>query len=195
MIFQENHPYHIYNQANGNLKLFKDNHDYQMFLEKLRKWVYPSCDILAYCLMPNHFHILVHANEQSGKPRKLGSLTSNELSNGVRLLQSQYSHYFNKKYESRGSIFRSRPKAKALDNGSTEYALTCFLYILQNPVRARLCKDPFGWQYSTANPINRREEDSLVNWGVLKSYIDLDWGNFENEVKGLIDFERETWTL
>jgi REP element-mobilizing transposase RayT len=53
-----NHLYHIYNQGNNQQKTFLDRDDYLIFLRKVKKFLSPYADILAYCLMPNHFHFL-----------------------------------------------------------------------------------------------------------------------------------------
>lgn len=60
MQFTPDFLYHIYNRGNDARKLFFNNNNYFFFLEKLRKHIIPFCDILAWCLMPNHFHLMVH---------------------------------------------------------------------------------------------------------------------------------------
>ena len=115
MNFQKDFLYHIYNQANADFRLFKDESDYERFLKKLIRWIQPNCDVLAYCLMPNHYHLMVRANKISVEKRKLGLIEMNSLSNGIRILQSQYAQEFNEKYNSRGSLFRPRAKAKPLN--------------------------------------------------------------------------------
>ena len=194
MDFQAGFLYHIYNQANADFRLFKEERDYELFLGKLGKWVRPKCDILAYCLMPNHYHLMVSANDLSVEKVKLGSIQMNALSNGMRILQSQYAQEFNEKYHSRGSLFRPRAKAKLLDD-SGHHALNCFHYILQNPVKARLCRDPFEWKYSSAIETESNKENSIITPPLLKQHIDLDWANFREEIKRINDDERDIWTL
>jgi putative transposase len=62
MQFESGHLYHIYNQGNNRQKIFLDRENYLFFLRKIRKHVIPFTDILAWCLMPNHFHLMVHVN-------------------------------------------------------------------------------------------------------------------------------------
>ena len=57
--FEENIYYHIYNRSIDGLQLFKDKEDYQKFLVKYDKYLRPYMDLIAYCLIPNHFHFLV----------------------------------------------------------------------------------------------------------------------------------------
>ena len=65
MKLQDGFLYHIYNQSNSKKTLFKSDSDYSSFIEKMNQWLAPNCDMLAYCLMPNHFHLLVHVNKLS----------------------------------------------------------------------------------------------------------------------------------
>ena len=51
--------YHIYNKSVGNDVLFKTPKDYEFFLKKLKRFILPVSDLLAYCLIPNHFHLLL----------------------------------------------------------------------------------------------------------------------------------------
>jgi putative transposase len=56
--------YHLYNHANGNLPLFRNDDNFMYFLSKYALYVHPYVDTLAYCLMPNHFHFAVRIKEQ-----------------------------------------------------------------------------------------------------------------------------------
>lgn len=182
MKFEPGFLYHVYNQSNRKDILFRDTSDYSVFLEKVRKWVFPNSEILSYCLMPNHYHFLILANDESIIPKKLGSLTTNELSNGFRIVQSQYAQYFNEKYGLTGAVFRPRPKAKCLNDGTKNYALTCFLYIHQNPVKAGLCLSPFDWRYSSASELKNGIKDSLINLEEIRLQLGLDLNDIKSDL-------------
>ena len=62
MQFVTGHLYHLYNQGNNRQKIFHNRDNYLFFLRKIHKHVLPFADILAWCLMPNHFHLMVHVN-------------------------------------------------------------------------------------------------------------------------------------
>ncbi len=145
------HIYHIYNQGNNKATLFFDNADYDQFLTMLKKLVYPVSKILAYCIMPNHFHFLVQATEISAKYKQIGKVESSELSNAFRILQSAYAQYINKKYKRSGSLFRQKAKAKNIDDGDENYLFTAFQYIHQNPINAGLVSKIEDWPYSSFN--------------------------------------------
>ena len=70
---------HVYNRGNNKQQIFFNEDNYQFFTDKAKKQIAAVADVLAWCLMPNHFHFLLHANEHSCKPKKIGSLVSSEL--------------------------------------------------------------------------------------------------------------------
>ncbi len=59
MNFLESEFYHLYNRGNQQQTIFFNTENYLYFLRKVRRDIVPYCDILAYCLMPNHFHFLI----------------------------------------------------------------------------------------------------------------------------------------
>jgi len=63
MQFEPNHMYHIFNRGNNAQKIFFNHENYLFFLKKVRLYICPYADILAWCLMPNHFHLMVYVNQ------------------------------------------------------------------------------------------------------------------------------------
>jgi putative transposase len=59
MQLEEGHVFHIYNQGNNRQRIFFEEENYQFFIKKMQVHLLPYCNILAYCLMPNHFHWMV----------------------------------------------------------------------------------------------------------------------------------------
>jgi len=59
MNLEENVLYHYFNQGNNQVKIFFANKNYNYLLNKVKKYCLPHLDIIAFCLMPNHFHFLV----------------------------------------------------------------------------------------------------------------------------------------
>ena len=108
------------------------------------------------CLMPNHYHLLIHGNEMSCEPKKIGQLVSTTLKNNIRVLQSSYTNAINKRTGNSGSLFQQNAKCKLLnkENGTfplETYADVCFHYIHQNPVKAGLAGRLEDWKYSSFN--------------------------------------------
>ncbi|MDD4236020.1 MAG: hypothetical protein PHF99_08405, partial [Bacteroidales bacterium] len=60
MIIEKGYIYHIYNQGNNRRRIFLIRENYLFFLKKIETYILPYADILAYCLMPNHFHLMVY---------------------------------------------------------------------------------------------------------------------------------------
>ncbi|NVJ46546.1 MAG: transposase [Cytophagia bacterium] len=170
--------YHVYNQANNRVKVFLDDEDYIYFLGRTKAWIAESADILAYCIMPNHFHFLIHANYKSTERLKVGSLSLSRVSNGFRLLQSQYAQYFNRKYGRLGSVFRPKIKWKVLDSFTNDYVTNCFNYIHNNPIEAGLSPSPKSWKYSSFVEYRGLKMDPLVNRQLAKDYVNIDWEDF-----------------
>lgn len=86
MQFEASNLYHIYNRGNNKQPIFFNRDNYLYFLTKVKKHIASNCDILAWCLMPNHFHFLVHANISTVKIVKENPIKINALTEGLRLL-------------------------------------------------------------------------------------------------------------
>lgn len=84
MKFVENEIFHVYNRGNQKQPIFFNRGNYLYFLQKVRYHLFPICDILAYCLMPNHFHFFIKTNE------KTVALRSGDLCN-KKLIRKEWS--------------------------------------------------------------------------------------------------------
>jgi putative transposase len=135
--------YHIYNRSVLKITIFRCAPDYARFLVRMTelKVRYPV-EILAYCLMPNHFHLLLKEPAQPLKDN-----VSN-ISQYLQQLQNAYAKYFALKYKHSGRVFQGVFKSKQVKDDS--YYLQLIQYIHQNPVRKKLVKTPEHWPYSSA---------------------------------------------
>ena len=139
--------YHVYNRGVEKRVIFKNTHDHNRFMALL--YLCNSCEavdigrhfenggtlndlflkpsgkrlvnIVTYCLMPNHFHILIEETSDGG------------ISLFMRKLGTAYSSYFNKKYERTGTLFEGPFKARLVD--TEPYLLYLASYIHLNPVK------------------------------------------------------------
>jgi len=167
MKFESGHVYHVYNQGNNQQPTFLTHQDYFDFLQFSKEYIMPYGDILAWCLLPNHFHFMIAANDNSVKPHKQGNLLIDNLTNSFRKLISGYVHQFNKRNQRTGSLFRAKTKAKDLSaqklnpaTSKSDYYLNCFYYVHQNPLRHQLVNDLNQWKYSSyAFYAGKREKD------------------------------------
>ncbi|MEX2007713.1 MAG: transposase [Candidatus Levyibacteriota bacterium] len=148
-IYVEDGYYHVYNRGVEKRIIFKDDQDYKVFLDYLKIYLQPpqplltrtesigdtvftaprrplnnfhnEIELIAYCLMPNHFHLLLKQRSQRA------------LESFMRSLLTKYSTYFNKRYKRVGSLFQSTYKAALVDNDN--YLLHLSRYIHLNPVK------------------------------------------------------------
>lgn len=127
--------YHIMNRGAGSRDIFLNNKERKMFLSLLSEIteIY-SVEINSYCLMSNHYHLLVCT--------PLGNLSA-----AMRHLNSLYTRYFNKLEKRDGPLFRGRYKSKVISG--IEYLLKVSRYIHLNPVRAKLVTNPEDYFWSS----------------------------------------------
>ena len=117
MEFFENELFHVYNRGNNQQKIFFRPENYIYFLKKVRKFILPACDILAYCLMPNHFHFLIYADFRTIQTIAISGKERNIFSEGVRNLLQTYTKAINKQNNATGSLFQQNTKAKPAFKG------------------------------------------------------------------------------
>jgi len=181
-----NEIYHIYNQGNNREKIFHKAEDYLTFLTIVRKTVFQNSSILAWCLMPNHFHFLIYATEHSAKSKIIGNIVSCELSNAFRLLQSEYAQFINKKYNRSGSLFRQKAQAKSTAEGSNHYHDIAFNYIHQNPLKAGIVNSLGDWPYSSYQDYLGKRNGNLCDKLMAEKFIGINYNRLEEETLNTI---------
>lgn len=180
MYFEENYTYHIYNRSNE--VVFRDKSNYLFFIKKLRIHILPYADILAYCLMPNHFHLLVQVNMEGSKlVNEDHRKTAQILSKHIGLLLSSYTQAINKQNNRRGRLFAHKTKAKKLNNfgefksvTQKDYSLTCFNYIHQNPLNSDLVMKLADWEFSSFKDFAGLRKGTLVNKKLAVELLNID---------------------
>jgi len=163
--------YHIYNSGNNKEQIFFGDDDFMHFISLCKKYIANRCQILAWCLMPNHFHFIVDINDASLEPVKWGGNVMPSISNGFQLLQSNYSKRINYRENRTGSLFQQKTKSKLLENKSD--ALIAFWYLHQNPVKAGLSENMLEWKYSSYQDYCGLRSESLSNVKVGKTILNL----------------------
>lgn len=186
MNFSEHGLYHIYNRGNNKQKIFFKSDNYLYFLAKVRKFILPHCDILAYCLMPNHFHFLIAADKRTTFVKTIAGQERNVLTEGIRNMLSSYTLAINKQNKSSGSLFQQNTKAKPIVEGSVNYDLICFHYIHQNPLEARLAVKLEEWEYSSFKDYCGQRNGTLCNKELAIKLLDLDMKNFYSDTYKII---------
>jgi putative transposase len=131
--------HHVFARGAARQTIFRDNFDRQRYLiltaRTMRKVPW-SC--LSYCLMGNHFHMLVEG-------------TNDNLSRAMHRLQGLYAAEFNRRHTLAGHVFDGRFQAVPIRDDRQLWTLVS--YIVHNPVKAGLCADPADWPWSSHRAI------------------------------------------
>lgn len=182
MYYESQATYHIFNRSNE--LLFYNRENYLFFLKKIRKHILPYTDILAYCLMPNHFHLLVRLKDEAvATVRFKGKEEVQQFSFSIGQMLSSYTQAINKQIGRKGYLFAHNTKAKMLNDVGNDYLLSCFLYIHQNPLQAGLVNKVEDWEYSSYLDYVGLRNGTLVN---TKEGLDMLQISAE-QIKYLID--------
>ena len=132
--------YHVLNRGNGRRTVFHKDGDFHAFLNLLRDAdQHVSMRLVAYCLMPNHFHLVVW-------PRADG-----DLSEHMAWLLTAHVRRYHQHYHSSGHIWQGRFKSFPIE--ADDHLLTVLRYIERNPVRANLVGRAQDWLWSSASSL------------------------------------------
>ncbi|MEK9185249.1 MAG: transposase [Patescibacteria group bacterium] len=174
--------YHVYNRGVGKMSIFKDEQDFRIFLSRLQENIFPNRQIsledahqggqtknhtpyirkilpedafslISYCLMPNHFHILIRQNNDT------------PISKLISKVCTSYSKYFNKKYDRVGALFQDQFKCQIINKN--EYLLWLSVYIHLNPKVARLVKNSSSWKWSSYLEYLGLDGNNLCEKGII----------------------------
>ncbi|HKK47012.1 MAG TPA: hypothetical protein VJ964_15905 [Balneolaceae bacterium] len=171
--------YHIWTHANGDENLFREDENYRYFLEKYAYYVYPIVETFAYCLMPNHLHLMVRVRKEADLLKRdldltgfqnLSGLVSKRFSN----LFNAYTKAYNKKYNRMGSLFIRGFQRKKITN--REYFSRLIVYIHNNPVHHGFVEHTNNWPHTSwhAYVLNRgtkiNREEGLKWFGGKKAF-------------------------
>jgi putative transposase len=133
--FQAGNFYHIYNRGNNRQNIFFERDNYLHFLHLTREHlVNNGVDILAYCLMPNHYHFLVY-------------LRDDNLSAAMHRLSVAYTKGINKRFNRSGSLFEGR--FQSIHINDPDYLIHLSRYIHLNPVKAGFVDRAEEWEFSS----------------------------------------------
>ncbi|WP_345072094.1 transposase [Hymenobacter fastidiosus] len=179
MEFVPHQPYHVYSRGNNRELIFFEPGNYLYFLRKLRQQVMPHAQVLAYCLMPNHFHLLLCPSATAQATHPLNVALGTAL--------SSYTQGVNRDRQRTGALFQAKTKAQALESNEN-YLRICFHYIHQNPVRAGLVSRLEDWPYSSYRDYAGLRNGTLCNQTTAHALLDLPTTTalFRREAEGMI---------
>jgi putative transposase len=125
--------YHVYNRGNNRSSIFFERENYVYFLRLVREHLITNAvDIVAYCLMPNHYHFLVYLRDET-------------LSDAMKSLSLSYTKAINKRFNRSGVLFQGR--FQSIHVPQTNYLVNLARYIHLNPVKAGLVQQPGEWEF------------------------------------------------
>lgn len=127
--------HHVMARGNARQAIFRTTQDREEFLDVLKR-VCARFDwrVWAYCLMDNHYHLLVETVEPT-------------LSRGMREINGIYTQIFNRRHSRTGHVFQGRYKSLLIDEDA--YLLEVSRYIVLNPVKAKICRGAADYRWSS----------------------------------------------
>ena len=156
-------PHHVTQRGNRRLPTFFKDEDYQSYIALMSEWCQKcSVEIWAYCLMPNHVHLIAAPESEDGLRRGIGEA------------HRRYSRMINFRENWRGHLWQGRFASFPMDEN---YLLAAALYVEMNPVRANLATDAAAWPWSSAQAHLAEKDDELVKVSPLLEMVG-DWKIF-----------------
>ena len=170
--------YHIMIRGINGEEVFKQKKDIRRMYHILKKYMTDEMEMYAYCIMPNHLHLLVRGNIE-------------ELSVYMKKVELTYALYYNFERERSGYVFQGRFKSECVED--ERYFWTCLRYIHNNPVKARLAKrgEPYigcsTWEYENGKAYLLHKKA----FEICGKNVDLYEGEDENGMKIVMDIKGE----
>lgn len=160
--------FHIITQGINKSYIFTNVEDIKYYIKLIYKLSKEhKIKIIAYCIMNNHAHMLIEAEDL------------NELSKYMQRLNCTYGKYYNRKYNRVGYVFRDRYKSEGIY--SEEQLYNCIKYIYDNPVKAGICTEAKDYPYSNYKNINKEikekytfmdvDDDNSICEKVIKEFL------------------------
>jgi putative transposase len=161
--------YHIYNHATGPDNLFRSADNYYFFLRKHHQYLSESWELLCWCLMPNHFHLLIRL--KPSKPGEPDEVFSKGVSKKYSHFMNSYVQACNKQWGRKGALMMQRFQRKEVTDELYLRQLVC--YIHNNPVNHGFTKSPYDWSYSSYKKIlfdKERYKEVIELFGDLENF-------------------------
>lgn len=171
--------YHIYNRGNNGDTIFKNDENYFYFLRLLEKYLIKKTSIYAYCLMKNHYHILLKINDDE----KITQSFSNFF--------NAYAKAFNKATNRTGSLFEKHFKRIKVNN--EDYLKTLVVYIHTNPQHHQFVDSFKNYEHSSYKAIALNKDTFVESKETIELFGSID--NFEHVHMQKSDLLAKKYTL
>jgi putative transposase len=169
-------PHHVTQRGNRRQRTFFSDADYELYLDLLRKYLTEhEVELWAYCLMPNHVHLIAVPKQQNSLRKSIGEI------------HRQYTLTINSREKWTGHLWQGRFSSYPMDE---KYLIAAARYIELNPVRARLVRRPEEWPWSSARIRIKGKNDGLTELEPLRSMVG-NWARFLESAVAEIDLLRK----
>ena len=169
--------YHIFNRGNNKELIFLKNENYHYFLGLVAKYLSPVCEILSYCLIPNHFHFVVKIKDEESLPN---DFDKTKLHQPFSNLFNAYTKAFNKMFDRRGSLFQKNMKRVEIKN--SEYLRNLIIYVNTNSNHHEL-SDCKLYKYNSYQALISKSATKIDRNAVLELFDDVNNLKFMFEKK------------
>ncbi|MCK9224834.1 MAG: transposase [Candidatus Muirbacterium halophilum] len=157
--------YHVIARGERKDRIFKDNHDFNIFIQKLQNnLIKYNIRCISFCLMPNHYHLYLVTEEAN-------------LSKAMHQLNSSYTNWYKKKHQITGHIFQGRYKAILIDKENYSNAVIDYIHL--NPVKKS--KKKKCWEYSWSSAAYYCGESDAFSF--VDTSLVMSEENLENKIK------------
>jgi putative transposase len=160
--------YHLYNRGNNRQAIFFERDNYLFFLCGMKKYLCEYLDILAYCLMPTHYHILGKvktrvqtSGTQTSEVFKTSDVSGSGVSTAMQKFSISYTKAINKRFDRVGALFQGQFQSKPIQHD--HHLLNLCMYIHANPVKDNLVSTPEEWEFSNYLEWMNLREGTLIN--------------------------------
>jgi len=158
------YPHHVTQRGNRRQQTFFNDEDYKSYLDLMSEWCGKyQVEIWAYCLMPNHVHLIAVPQTKEGLKLAVGEA------------HRRYTRRINFREGWRGYLWQGRFASFIMEES---YLLACARYVELNPVRAGLVKTPENWRWSSAASHIKGNDDILVKTKALIEMVGKPWKAF-----------------
>ena len=191
--------YHIFNHTNGFESTFRSEENFRYFLKKYRLYISPIAETYAYCLMPNHFHIVIRirnreiiekiilnrllssSNSNISKVQSFGNVAGVADINSIDdktiklFLSKQFANFFSCYTQSFNKVFNRRGSLfiknfKRMQIDNKQYFFNAVIYTHRNPVHHGFCRHFNEWQHSSYNEIIDEHSDIVEVEKLLRMF-------------------------
>ena len=181
--------YHIYNRGNNYEEIFYEERNYSYFLRLVERYILPIAIVYAYCLIPNHFHLVLKFRKTDGLPEKYRT-GNRKIYHAFSDMFNAYVKSINKAYGRRGSLFQKVLKRKVI---SDDYQLREVIrYVHRNPIKHGLKDNVSDYVHSSYNDIVNRRTGIVSFFESIELFDDLEnfiYCHHEKDLQGLEDLE------